>query len=107
MLCLVTQPNSVVLEVQLDSKSNGQECLEKVGDNIAVSDSSAGCRWRVTVTLSQHGGGVGCQCQKSSKQLQLVLMLMFSVGSSSSDTSAFYCRIIAHWRSGQEELVRS
>ena len=50
MLCLVTQPNSVVLEVQLDSKSNGQECLEKVGDisadsYIAVSDISAGCRW--------------------------------------------------------------
>ena len=21
--------------------------------------------------------------------------------------AAFYCRIIAHWRSGQEELVRS
>ena len=40
MLCLVTQPNSVVLEVQLDSKSNGQECLEKVGDNIAVPDTS-------------------------------------------------------------------
>ena len=35
-----------------------------------------------------------------------------SSSSSSSDTvqgarrAAFYCRIIAHWRSGQEELVR-
>lgn len=28
--CLVSQPNSVVLEVEVDQRANGQECLEKV-----------------------------------------------------------------------------
>lgn len=28
--CLVSQPNSVVLEVEVDLRANGQECLEKV-----------------------------------------------------------------------------
>ncbi|KAI0217611.1 E3 ubiquitin-protein ligase MYLIP [Lamellibrachia satsuma] len=36
MLCFVTQPNLVVLEVQLDSKSNGQECLEKVCQQLGI-----------------------------------------------------------------------
>lgn len=30
MWCLVSQPNSVILEVQVDPKAKGEECLEKV-----------------------------------------------------------------------------
>ena len=30
MWCHVSQPNNVVLEVSVDQKANGQECLEKV-----------------------------------------------------------------------------
>lgn len=30
MWCLVSQANSVILEVQVDPKAIGQECLEKV-----------------------------------------------------------------------------
>jgi hypothetical protein len=30
MWCLVSQPNSVILEVDVDPKAKGQECLEKV-----------------------------------------------------------------------------
>lgn len=30
MWCLVSQPNSVVIEVEVDLKAKGQECLEKV-----------------------------------------------------------------------------
>lgn len=32
MWCLVSQPNNVVLEVEVDSKADGQECLDKVSD---------------------------------------------------------------------------
>jgi len=28
--CYVSQPNSVVIEVEVDQKANGQECLDKV-----------------------------------------------------------------------------
>ena len=30
MWCLVSQPNSVILEVEVDPKARGEECLEKV-----------------------------------------------------------------------------
>lgn len=30
LCCLVSQPNSVVLEVEVELRANGQECLEKV-----------------------------------------------------------------------------
>lgn len=30
MWCLVSQPNSIVIEVEVDPKAKGQECLEKV-----------------------------------------------------------------------------
>lgn len=30
MWCLVSQPNAVILEVEVDAKAKGQECLEKV-----------------------------------------------------------------------------
>ncbi|XP_048505422.1 E3 ubiquitin-protein ligase MYLIP isoform X2 [Athalia rosae] len=37
MWCLVCQPNSVILEVQVDPKAIGQECLEKVCDCLGIS----------------------------------------------------------------------
>ncbi|KAF4524224.1 hypothetical protein B566_EDAN006472 [Ephemera danica] len=30
MWCLVSQPNAVILEIEVDPKAKGQECLEKV-----------------------------------------------------------------------------
>lgn len=30
MWCLISQPNSVIIEVRVDPKAIGQECLEKV-----------------------------------------------------------------------------
>lgn len=30
MLCHVTRPDSVVMEVEVDSKANGEDCLNKV-----------------------------------------------------------------------------
>ena len=30
MWCLVVLPNSIVMEIQVDSKAKGQECLDKV-----------------------------------------------------------------------------
>ena len=30
MWCLVSQPNCIVLEVEVDPKADGQECLDKV-----------------------------------------------------------------------------
>lgn len=37
MWCLVSQANSVILEVQVDPKAIGQECLEKVSHSIVVA----------------------------------------------------------------------
>lgn len=31
MLCHVTRPDSVVMEVEVDAKANGEDCLNKVG----------------------------------------------------------------------------
>lgn len=30
MLCYVTRPDSVVMEVEVDAKANGEDCLNKV-----------------------------------------------------------------------------
>lgn len=37
--CLVSQPNSVVLEVEVDLRANGQECLEKVCEKLGIDYS--------------------------------------------------------------------
>lgn len=37
MWCLVSQPNSVILEVEVDPKAKGQECLEKVCQCLGIS----------------------------------------------------------------------
>lgn len=37
MWCLISQPNSVVIEVRVDPKAIGQECLEKVSLNLFKS----------------------------------------------------------------------
>ena len=31
MLCHVTRPDSVVMEVEVDAKANGEDCLDKGG----------------------------------------------------------------------------
>lgn len=36
MWCLVSQANSFILEVQVDPKAIGQECLEKVSHSIVL-----------------------------------------------------------------------
>ncbi|KAK3581172.1 hypothetical protein CHS0354_024705 [Potamilus streckersoni] len=36
MLCYVTQPNWVVLEVEVDPKANGQECIDKVCQQLGI-----------------------------------------------------------------------
>jgi len=36
MWCLVSQANSVILEVQVDPKAIGQECLEKVSTRASL-----------------------------------------------------------------------
>lgn len=36
MLCHVTRPDSVVMEVEVDSKANGEDCLNKVGYSISI-----------------------------------------------------------------------
>lgn len=38
MWCLVSQPNAVVIEVRLDHKAKGLECLEKVSSKICSHD---------------------------------------------------------------------
>ncbi|XP_069676043.1 E3 ubiquitin-protein ligase MYLIP [Periplaneta americana] len=40
MWCLVSQPNSVILEVEVDPKAKGQECLEKVCHCLGISKES-------------------------------------------------------------------
>lgn len=40
MWCLVSQPNSVILEVEVDPKARGQECLEKVCHCLGISKES-------------------------------------------------------------------
>ncbi|XP_067006118.1 E3 ubiquitin-protein ligase MYLIP isoform X2 [Anabrus simplex] len=40
MWCLVSQPNSVILEVEVDPKAKGQECLEKVCQCLGISKES-------------------------------------------------------------------
>ncbi|XP_022914645.1 E3 ubiquitin-protein ligase MYLIP-A [Onthophagus taurus] len=37
MWCLISQPNSVVIEVRVDPKAIGQECLEKVCEHLNIS----------------------------------------------------------------------
>ncbi|XP_059485816.1 E3 ubiquitin-protein ligase MYLIP [Neocloeon triangulifer] len=36
MWCLVSQPNNVILEVEVDSKAKGQQCLEKVCQSLGI-----------------------------------------------------------------------
>ncbi|MBN3279932.1 MYLIA ligase, partial [Polyodon spathula] len=36
MLCLVTRPDSVVMEVEVDSKANGEDCLNKVCRKLGI-----------------------------------------------------------------------
>lgn len=36
MLCHVTRPDSVVMEVEVDAKANGEDCLNKVGEPESV-----------------------------------------------------------------------
>lgn len=36
MLCHVTRPDSVVMEVEVDAKANGEDCLNKVGIFIII-----------------------------------------------------------------------
>ncbi|KAH1000702.1 hypothetical protein HUJ04_012997 [Dendroctonus ponderosae] len=40
MWCLISQANSVVLEVRVDLKSIGQECLEKICNNLGIANES-------------------------------------------------------------------
>ncbi|XP_065167845.1 E3 ubiquitin-protein ligase MYLIP-like [Atheta coriaria] len=40
MYCLITQANSVVVEVAVDSKAIGQECLERVCEYLGISKES-------------------------------------------------------------------
>lgn len=55
MLCHVTRPDAVVMEVEVDAKANGEDCLNKVGcggihitlcyyDNLHVNPSAM-VRW--------------------------------------------------------------
>ncbi|KAF0755490.1 PREDICTED: E3 ubiquitin-protein ligase MYLIP-like [Diuraphis noxia] len=37
MWCLVSQPNAVVIEVRLDHKAKGLECLEKVCECLGIN----------------------------------------------------------------------
>lgn len=37
MWCLVSQPNAIIIEVEVDSKAKGQECLEKVTTYVSKS----------------------------------------------------------------------
>lgn len=41
MLCHVTRPDSVVMEVEVDAKANGEDCLNKVGG--LRWDTALGC----------------------------------------------------------------
>lgn len=36
MLCHVTRPDSVVMEVEVDAKANGEDCLNKVSTIIII-----------------------------------------------------------------------
>ncbi|XP_046356530.1 E3 ubiquitin-protein ligase MYLIP-like [Haliotis rufescens] len=36
MLCFVSQPNSVVLEVEVDTRADGQDCLDKVSEQLHI-----------------------------------------------------------------------
>lgn len=36
MLCHVTRPDSVVMEIEVDSKANGEDCLNKVCQNLGI-----------------------------------------------------------------------
>ena len=42
MLCHITRPDSVVLEVEVDAKANGEDCLNKVSYGI---HSRLACVW--------------------------------------------------------------
>ncbi|CAH0381699.1 unnamed protein product [Bemisia tabaci] len=40
MWCLVSQPNAIIIEVEVDSKAKGQECLEKVCSCLGITNES-------------------------------------------------------------------
>jgi hypothetical protein len=44
MWCLVSQPNGVVLEVEVDHKAKGQQCLEKVSSSLRLFCPVRGAR---------------------------------------------------------------
>lgn len=38
MFCLISQPNNVIIEIRIDPKAIGQECLMKVGVFIIIGN---------------------------------------------------------------------
>lgn len=47
MWCLVSQPNGVVLDVEVDHKAKGQQCLEKVSSSLCLYSPGPCCPVRV------------------------------------------------------------
>lgn len=52
MLCHVTRPDSVVMEVEVDAKGNGEDCLNKVGGKTTCSVVGSESRRLVVTTLT-------------------------------------------------------
>lgn len=50
MLCQVTRPDSVVMEVEVDTKANGEDCLNKVW----IVDTNLIPHFQVVNTLFIH-----------------------------------------------------
>lgn len=53
MLCHVTRPDSVVMEVEVDAKGNGEDCLNKVTRETCLVTLSAAV---VVTTLTAKPG---------------------------------------------------
>lgn len=57
MLCHVTRPDSVVMEVEVDAKANGEDCLNKVGcDGIHIAFCYRDALLKYGVVI-RYGGG--------------------------------------------------
>lgn len=41
MLCLVSQADSIIIEVQVDSKAKGKQCLDKVSSALTKISNAA------------------------------------------------------------------
>lgn len=41
MLCLVSQADSIIIEVQVDSKAKGKQCLDKVSSALTMISNAA------------------------------------------------------------------